>query len=236
MLFVKDYIFLIKKIMPKAACISNSKLFEHLTESEIQLFRDNSREVQFRKGETIFKQGTKTSHLVSLTSGIGKVYKESGTKNFILYIASSVKTVGMITTFSQIYNYSFAAITPVTVCLIDIDIFKKVLLTNQKLLLACADELSFGGVFMINRTTTIAHKQMSGRVADSLLYLSDMVYKTNSFSLDLSRQELADLSALSKETTIRVLKSFKEMGLINISGKQFTILNSTKLKQVSEKG
>ena len=54
--------------------------------------------------------------------------------------------------------------------------------------------------------------------------------------MSISRQDLADLSGMSKESAIRILKEFKEEGLLNVEGNMFELLNIKQLKQISETG
>ena len=74
------------------------------------------------------------------------------------------------------------------------------------------------------------------RLADILLCLSDRVFKEIEFVLPLSRKDLGELSSMSSETVIRMLKKFKEDGLIEMEGKNFKILDYERLKSISEKG
>ena len=49
-------------------------------------------------------------------------------------------------------------------------------------------------------------------------------------------KDLADLSGMSSETVIRILKNFKEEGLIEMDGKDIKILNFEQLRRISETG
>ena len=82
---------------------------------------------------------------------------------------------------------------------------------------------------------SLTHKQMHGRIADSLLYLSK-IYNNNSFETALSRQDIADLSAMTKESAIRICKKFKMDGIIDYNANKFKILNEKALKQISKTG
>ncbi len=77
---------------------------------------------------------------------------------------------------------------------------------------------------------------MHGRIADVLFYLSDKIYCQNPFELTISRQDLADLSGISKESAIRILKEFKEEGILTVDGNVLEILNLKQLHQISETG
>ena len=54
--------------------------------------------------------------------------------------------------------------------------------------------------------------------------------------MTISRQDLADLSGMSKESAIRILKEFKDEGILTVDGNRLHILNPKQLKKISETG
>jgi len=54
--------------------------------------------------------------------------------------------------------------------------------------------------------------------------------------MTISRQDLADISGMSKESAIRILKEFKDEGILSIDGNVVHILNPQQLKQISQTG
>ena len=66
--------------------------------------------------------------------------------------------------------------------------------------------------------------------------IADRVFNESEFELPLSRKDLAELSAMSAETVIRMLKKFKEDKLIEMTGKSIKIVDYERLKRISEKG
>jgi len=82
----------------------------------------------------------------------------------------------------------------------------------------------------------LTQKQMPGRVAGSLLYLAEEIYNTNDMMLDISRQDLAELSGMTKESAIRILKEFKDAGYISLDAQHFTIHDSENLEKISQNG
>lgn len=83
---------------------------------------------------------------------------------------------------------------------------------------------------------SLAHKQVNGRIADILLYLSKNVYEDKLFTLTLSRQELAEFAGCSKENVIHTLRNFDTDGIIKVSGKNIEIINFERLQKVSKSG
>jgi CRP/FNR family transcriptional regulator len=69
-----------------------------------------------------------------------------------------------------------------------------------------------------------------------LLYLKDEIYKSNKFNVDLSRQELADMSNMTKESLVRILQQFKESNLIKTQGSEIEILDEAALNHISKNG
>jgi len=62
------------------------------------------------------------------------------------------------------------------------------------------------------------------------------VFKNPEFELPLSRKDLAELSGMSAETVIRMLKKFNEEGLIAMQGKSFKMKDPDRLRRISETG
>jgi CRP/FNR family transcriptional regulator len=96
--------------------------------------------------------------------------------------------------------------------------------------------VSLQAIFNFEQMISLTQKQMHGRIADVLFYLSEKIYSGNPFDLTISRQDLADLSGMSKESAIRILKEFKEEGIVNVDGNKVDILNLKQLRQISERG
>ena len=75
-----------------------------------------------------------------------------------------------------------------------------------------------------------------GRLADILLCLSHRIFLSDSFDLPLSRADLGDLTGMSTESVIRIMKEFKDDGLIDMHGKQIHLLDIGRLERISEFG
>ena len=69
-----------------------------------------------------------------------------------------------------------------------------------------------------------------------MICLSKSIFKSEKFSLPLSRKELAELTSMSIESLSRVIKDFNDEKLVRIEGKEFEILDLKKLQQISENG
>jgi len=89
---------------------------------------------------------------------------------------------------------------------------------------------------MLNNLVGITQKYMPGRVADLLLYLKNEIFLSNPFITRLSRQELADMTGMTMESFIRILKEFKSSEIIAVEGSNINILDEEALTLISKKG
>jgi CRP-like cAMP-binding protein len=77
---------------------------------------------------------------------------------------------------------------------------------------------------------------MPGRMADALLYLYDEIFQQAKFPMILTRFELAELSAMSRESAVKVLRDFQKEGLLRISDHEMEILDLEALHKISRVG
>ncbi len=73
-------------------------------------------------------------------------------------------------------------------------------------------------------------------IAETLLCMSEKIFKDSKFIFPLTQSELGDMVGTSRESVSRVLSEFSSDKIIEISGKEINIINRDLLKQISEKG
>jgi len=80
----------------------------------------------------------------------------------------------------------------------------------------------------------LAYNSVRKRVAEALVKLSDKYKKEGDqkFSMNVSREDLANMVGTASETVIRTLSDFKEEKFIEVSGGTITILNYDKLAKL----
>lgn len=219
-------------------CDRKAECFKHLSRDELKLFSETKTTIHYRKGETIIKQGTEFTHVVSFNSGLAKLNVEvKPDKNIMIGIIKPSEILGGPGMFSDNkYTFSVRALTDSTICLINVDIFKRIIRTNEKFADTFLSSFSNRYIQAINRLVTITHKQMHGRVAEALLYFSDTIYNSDKFELVLSRQELAEYTSMSKESISRILKDLNFENIIETQGRTVSILNKEKLILLKETG
>ena len=221
-----------------ASCNLKMNIFCHLNDDQLDTINKDRFEVHFHKGEVIFKQGGPLTHIACLTTGLAKIYIEGqDKKNMILKILKPTELVGG-PGFPTDYRHHFtiSALTDSSACLVDIHAFEQMIKENS--------EFAFGFIKYLNQTTlklherlmNLTHKQMHGRIADTLLYLSTEIHQSSAFETTLTRQDIADMSAMTKESAIRILKELKDDKIIDFTSSEFNILNEPSLVQISITG
>jgi len=218
-------------------CYCKKIVFTKLTDAELDIIHLDRIQVAYNAGEIIFKQGSPSTYLLCLTSGLVKIYIEGLGKNLILSVIKPVEYIIAPGLYSDNrHHFSVSALVDSTACLIDVNVFKKLIRQNLALAEQSMQRMSNQLIDHFDHTVGLTQKQMPGRIADALLYFSEKIYGSCSFEMVLTRQELADFSGMSTESAIRILKDFKDEGIIEVKKSSVAILNPERLKKIQETG
>jgi CRP/FNR family transcriptional regulator, polysaccharide utilization system transcription regulator len=209
-----------------------------LTLDESDLLELQSVRVKYKKGEIICKQGALASHIMYMEKGLAKVYLDDGLNSLVLKIIPDGNMLGLssVNSDNNTYQYSAMAYIDSEIKQIDIRFFKQMLGQNPGFAREVINILGSNSVQINGRFFCLTHKQSYGRLADILLCLSERIFRKYDFELPISRKELAELSGMSPETVIRMLKKFNDEGLIRMEGKSFSLLDPIRMKRISETG
>ncbi|NVO11934.1 MAG: Crp/Fnr family transcriptional regulator [Bacteroidales bacterium] len=209
----------------------------YIGDDEFEIIRQLSVQLQFEKGETIVKQGSKSTHLIFLHKGILKfTYHNQSGKNFIMTIVAGPKLLGGANLFFKNTNiFSLVAIEKCDICLIDERAFKNTLVKHGNYLLILFEKTIEMFQSSIFNFISLAHQQVNGRIADILIYLSEEVYKNQGYEFTLSRKEIAEFAACSHENVITTLSKLNKEGTITLVGKKIIINDLNKLKEISKR-
>ena len=235
-----DFNCMENKIQISSCTISSHhyRCFEKLTDDEMKLLDANSVIIKYKKKESICKQGSFVSHVMFMERGLAKVYLDNGTNSLVLKIIPDGNLLGLASVSEEqnTFQYSAMAYIDSEIRQIDIHVFRQLLKQNADFAKEIIDILSANSLQVYGRFFCLTHKQAYGRLADILLCLSDRIFKQAEFELPLSRKDLAELSGMSSETVIRMLKKFNEDGLIRMEGKNLKIVDHKRLQRISETG
>ena len=221
-------------------CLNDGEfnIFNFLTKDELELLVKEKRNVHFKAGETILKQNTSASHIVCIKSGLAKIYAEGeGDKKLILNLVAnhSILTGGGIF-MDEVRQFTVQAVTEVDCCFIYSDKIFELVSKNSTFAFQLLKLNNRQNIRMLNNLVGITQKYMPGRVADLLLYLKNEIFGCNPYDTFLSRQELADMTGMTMESFIRILKEFKSSAIISVEGSQIHILDEDALIVLGKKG
>lgn len=209
--------------------------FGHLTAEQIGMLLRNSYNAGFRPGEVIVKQGSPASSVVFISEGLVKVYMEGpGEKNIILRLATPGRPVldpGLF--ISRRNTLTVTAVSRTEVNFISTDILQRFAGENIPFSTGILNELSVQMFLIQNKLASIAGKRMAGRLADTLLYLSEEIFRKNEFDIVLSRKEIGEMSNMAKECVVRVLNELEEEGAVKSDSSRIIIINPAKLREIS---
>ena len=214
-------------------------LFCYMTDDQLAKVDKNRKEVVFKPGETIFKSGGPLTHLICVTRGMAKVYIEDpdSEKRVLMALIKPVQLIGGPGFLVDDMHYiTVVALEETQTCYVEIENYKEVMRTNPEFSMELVRYLNERIIKHYNKIISLAYKQTHGKVADTLLYLAGEIYKTDTFETLLTRQDLADMCAMAKESVIRVLKEFTDEGTIKCGIHDFEIIDKEKLVKISRTG
>lgn len=191
---------------------------------------------QYKKRENIYSEGNYPRGIYFVVKGKVKSYKtHEGGKEFITGLYKEGEFLGYLDMMEEgKYTDSATALEDSEVCLIPKEDFFSLIYKNaevsQKFIKMLSDNLREKEEQLIK----LAYNSVRKRVAEALVTLVNRYKKDGDaqFSMNISREDLANLSGTATETTIRTLSDFKEEGLVDIKGGTIAVANYEKLARM----
>lgn len=212
-------------------------LFRFLSSEEIDLLNFEKEYRQHKRGDVLYKEGSRISGFFCIHNGIIKVFKTGlDGKEQIIRFAKAGEIIAYRSVLSnEVACTSAKVIEDASVCFIPSEILISFVKSNSNyahelLKLAC-HELGEANSFI----TDIAQKTVRERLAEILLLLINDFYldEQNYLQISLTREELANIVGTATESVIRLLSEFKADGLVDLNGRRIKILNKKGLEKIS---
>ncbi len=213
-------------------------LFKELPSDDLALLMKSCKELNYKSGETIIKRATSPHVVVYLVDGIAKMVEDSDKRmNRIIYISKSNEFIDVYSIFSNLpYHFSAIALTDCRVLLFDTSAIKEIAKRNQNFNAILLRYLSILSIYLLRNTIDLFRKNLKGRIAYLILYFAHDVFQDLSFTLPLSRNDMAEYCGVSRENISRALQEFHHEKIINLKGKEIKILKENLLEKISDLG
>lgn len=209
--------------------------FSELPTDDLEVLSSHKSCVTYKKGQTLFYEGTRPMGIFCINHGKVKVYKMgSNGKEQILFIAQPGDFLGYRSLLSEeFYGATGTVLEQAAICFIPKSDFLSILSKNpaffQKLMKAVCHEL---GV-MEEKLAQLAQKSVRERLAATIIMLKETYGMEGEGSdvidIALSREDLANIVGTATETVIRLLSEFKSDGMIGLKGKKIQVLDAQRL-------
>lgn len=242
MIFVIFVIPLYYNISTMGKCnqciIRHFNSFKSLTTQELTCISDSKTELTFKKGQVVFTEGSTINGVFCVKTGKCKLSKlNSNGKEQIVRFMKGGDVLGYRSVIvNEPVTLTVTALDEMKACFIPKSDIMEALEQNPKFIMdmmktACTDLKD------ANMTLSkMAQKTVKQRLADSLLFLEETFSTNNEGYIDiqLSREEISSIIGTATESAIRLLSELKKEKIINLKGKNIQILNSSKLRNISE--
>ena len=193
-------------------------------------------ELIYSKGDLLIKQGTIAPHVIFVKEGMVKIFLEHRDRKQVLCVEKG-GFVGLESMYNdKFFQYSVSAVSDVKVCLIEIESFKAHVEKDALFAAKIIRHINLRSKNLYKRIITLTQKQAHARVADILICFIERIFGTTTYQLPFTRKELAEMTTLSVESLSRILKEFKNEGVVNSEGRNFEILDVDKLQHISNVG
>jgi CRP/FNR family transcriptional regulator len=212
--------------------------FQLISREDLASLSENRTQLNYLKGETVFKQGAFAPHVLFIQSGLIRVYLQTGRdKVQNLWISRSGDFLAFSALFGErTYSYSAVAMKDSELLMIDTENLRKLLQSNPEFGYRITSKNINSEKHLMNLVVSLSYKQMRGKLATALLYLNAEALQNEEVFNHLTRQDIADFASISVESVIKFLKEFEKEGILVLDNKNIKVIDLAKLSQISEIG
>jgi CRP/FNR family transcriptional regulator, polysaccharide utilization system transcription regulator len=219
--------------------VKEIRFLSHCTSEELLEIQQNMTCASYKKGQTIFNDGSTPQGVFYVRKGVLKLVRTNNEgKEQILRFAKEGDLIGYR---ALIANEPFVAtavcIDDVVACFIPKPIFSGLLDKNFAVTKDILQSISHELGVVEERVQSLAQKSVRERLAETLLFLHDTFNYNDKddavIHITLPREDIANIVGTATETIIRLLSEFKHDKLVELEGKKIKIVNPTKLHKIS---
>ena len=218
--------------------IAETPLFNGLAEDRLNQVRQIAVDKFYDKGKTVFLEGDDCNGFYIVADGKVKIYKVSVEgKEHILHIYGSGNPFGEVPVFSgRKFPASAQTLLKSHLLFFPRTAFVDLISSNPSLALNMLAVLSMRLRQFTVQIENLSLKEVPGRLASYLLYLTKEQGRLDSVTLSISKGQLASLLGTIPETLSRILGKMNQQHLIEAHGREIKILDFSGMEDLAEYG
>ncbi len=224
---------------PTPAVLAQIPLFRRVTPEDRERIAAVAQVRQYDRGDRVFDEGDPSDFFYVVVSGRVKVFKHGPSGNdVILEMFGPGGPLGAVAAYeARPYPASAAAIEPSTCLLIPRQAFFTLLEQHPSLVRGLLGSLSLRLVELTTRLTDLTGGRVEARFARLFLKLADQLGRADRggvfIPLPLSRQELADLTGTTIETSIRIMSRWGKEDVLRTEKDGFVLMDRAGLETIA---
>ncbi len=214
---------------------SHCPLFRNMSQEEHDDFLERNVKdvVEFKKGETVVRQGDVINYMYLLIQGVVRTQMITQEGNTL-----EIELLEAVTPLAPAFIYADNNQFPVDVIAMESCKFLRIsksdwlneMVNNEKLLMNFLTLNSNMTVFLTHKLQMISLKSLKYKLA--IFLLKKTTPEKNYFILNRSRTQLAEYFGVQRPSLARTLKELEDEGIISTEGRVVTVLNRNKLSGI----
>ena len=197
-------------------------------------FDDNGTSIKLSSGEIIYEEGQNSNNIYLILKGLVKCHKldEQG-KDLTTALYKEDDLFGYTSFTDNIpYQETAATIKDTVLVAISKNQLKNILNSNHKVTLELIQLLTDDLSGVKDQLLQMAYSSVKKRTATTILKFAEKLNTKSGEPIRISRNDLASVAGIALESLIRTLSSFKDLGIIEIEGRDIKILDLDKLQEI----
>ena len=218
--------------------MSNIRLFGGLPEDQLTQIKQIAQEKNYNRGEPIFWEGDEGLGFYVVVTGRVKIYKVSSEgKEQILHLYGPGHPFGEVPVFAgEKFPANALAVEKSLLLFFPRQGFTDLITANPSLALNMLAVLSVSLRQFTDLIENLSLKEVPGRLATYLVYLSEEQNNAATVRLPVSKGQLASLLGTIPETLSRIFNKMSSQGLIDVQGADIRLTNQAALKDLAVSG
>ena len=208
---------------------------------DVAEFEEIRRRVMYQSGQFVFYEGHAALGLYILCSGRVKLTRLTarGQRRLVALVDPGGLIEKQTFQDGAVHEVTCEALEHSQVCVVDRQRYLDLLENNGAVAIRVIQLLSREMGFSLNEADQLAFASARERMAGLLLELADRYGEKHAegirIAIQLKREELAQMAAITVETAVRLLQTFQSQQMISMNGRDILLLDTERLARASRR-